>query len=83
MNTMTCKGFKITEKSNGRFNVRLTEKDGRVYEEKNLTFKHAGEWVYDMAPNNDIGREVNHKMCDRFQRSFFSVTDPMQYRICQ
>lgn len=74
MNTMTCKGFKITEKANGLFDVRLTEKNGAVYEAKGLSFKKAGSWVFNMADNHDIGAYVNHRMCKKFHSSFFSLT---------
>ncbi len=70
MKTLRGKGFRITEKANGKFKVCLVEKNGKTYEKDNLSFREAGAWVYEMADNNDIGAHVNHKMCEKFNGDF-------------
>ena len=67
-----CKGFTVTENKDGSFRVRYTDKfRNKRYQADKLSFCEAGEWVWNMANNHDIGREVNHKMCAKWQRSFF------------
>lgn len=69
MKKMTCKGFEITERKDGTFRIVYHSYFGR-YEGICPDFYEAGEWVFEMADNHDIGRAVNHKMCDVFGRTF-------------
>jgi len=70
---MTSNGFTIRELKGGRFSVTLTEWAGEKCHEHYVfnSFNEAGSEVYEMAPNNEIGREVNHKMCRVFGRLFY------------
>lgn len=63
--TMRAKGFTIKQKGENLFEVK--------YEKWTFSgdFKSAGLWVWNMADNHDIGREVNHRMCEVYNRVFF------------
>lgn len=74
MKTMTCKGFQITERNDGTFRIVYNSYFGK-YIGVCPNFNEAGEWVFEMADNHDIGRAVNHKMCDVFGRTFGDVWD--------
>lgn len=75
---MVCKGFTISERVNGSFHVKYTSKGfGKTWSADVPDFCTAGEWVWNMADNHDIGREVNHKMCEKWGRSFFEDTAPI------
>ena len=69
MKRMQCKGFKISERKDGKFKVSYDSFFGH-YEQICDDFCDAGSWVYEMADNHDIGREVNHRMCDVFGKTF-------------
>ncbi len=71
MKRMKCKGFTIAERADGSFSVKYESKGfGETWSAVVPDFNAAGEWVWNMADNHDIGREVNHRMCARWQRSF-------------
>jgi len=67
---MTCCGFTIRELKNGRFSVTRNIPGFRVVHEVFNSFNDCGSEVFEMAPNNDVGSEVNMKMCRVFGRSF-------------
>ena len=69
-NTMKFKGFTIARRANGIFNISYKSSDGKIYEGECKNFNEAGEWVWNMADNHNIGREVNHRMCERFEANF-------------
>lgn len=75
MKVMRCKGFTIKEMADGTFRCEYKSKGlGKTYSATLPDFCAAGEWVWNIADNHDIGREVNHKMCARWGRSFFEDT---------
>lgn len=79
MKRMQCKGFIIAERANGAFFVKYTSRGlGKTWSATVPDFNAAGDWVWNMADNHDIGREVNHKMCAKWGRSFFSTPAPLQ-----
>ena len=53
-------GFKITKLAEG-YKVKYEE-----YERKFDTIQELGAWCYDMAPNSDIGRCIDYKICTWF-----------------
>lgn len=70
--TMTVEGQKwvIIERDNGKFDVTTVDTLGYRWHESGMTFQEAGCWVWNMADNHDISRAVNHRMCERFNRTF-------------
>lgn len=70
MKKMRCKGFTISERKDGSYKIVYDSFFGR-YEGECPYFCEAGQWVFEMADNHDIGREVNHRMCDVFGKVFF------------
>lgn len=67
---MRCKGYEITELKNGHFKIKLN--DGyKTYQTVCNNFNEAGQWVFEMANNNDHGRYVNQMMCKKFNKTFF------------
>lgn len=68
--TMRMHGITVTHKADGTWQVsgRI---DGRKWTETHKTFLDAGECAFEMADNNDFGEEINHKMCEVFNRLFF------------
>lgn len=62
----------ITELKNGKFSVKTTSTLGKTWKESGMTFQEAGLWVWNMADNHDIAREINHRMCKKFNRVFFT-----------
>lgn len=68
--TMRMHGITVTQKDDGTWTVsgRI---DGEKWTETYKSFTEAGEAAFEMADNNDFGREINHKMCDVFGRVFF------------
>lgn len=70
--TMRCKGFTITRRANGTFKVKYVDCNNRTWECECKNFREAGDYVWNIADNHDIGSEVNHKMCERFDARFFS-----------
>ena len=69
MKRMQFKGFKISECKDGSYKVSYDSFFGH-YESVCKDFCDAGEWVYGMADNHDIGCAVNHRMCDVFGKTF-------------
>ena len=69
MKRMGCKGFEISERNDGTYKVIYESCFGH-YEDVCRDFCEAGEWVWNMADNHDIGRYVNHRMCDVFGKVF-------------
>ena len=70
MKKMTCHGITVTERDDGTYLVsgRI---DGEKWSEVHKSFQSAGESAFDMADNNDFGRDINHKMCRVFGKVFF------------
>ena len=69
---MRYRGFTIRELKNGLFSMTYKGEpfdDNPVHEVG--TFNAIGALVYEMADNNDEGREANHRMCKAFNRVFF------------
>ena len=71
--TMRMHGITVTHKDDGTWQVsgRIDGKGSRKWTEVHKTFYDAGECAFEMADNNDFGREINHKMCEVFNRLFF------------
>lgn len=69
MKRMQFKGFKISERKDGSYKVSYDSFFGH-YERVCKDFCDAGEWVYGMADNHDVGCAVNHRMCDVFGKTF-------------
>ena len=71
--TMRMHGITVTHKDDGTWQVsgRIDGKGRRKWTEVHKTFYDAGECAFEMADNNDFGREINHKMCEVFNRLFF------------
>ena len=69
MKRMRFKGFWISERSDGSYRIVYDSTFGR-YVGECPNFYEAGEWVFEMANNHDIGRAVNHRMCDVFGKTF-------------
>jgi len=68
--TMRMNGFTITERADGTYKVTRSAGEFRRVTEIHKSFYDAGEAVYEMAPNNDIGAKINHRMCDVFGKTF-------------
>lgn len=68
--TMRKHGITVTHKDDGTWMVsgRI---DGKKWSEIHKSFQSAGEAAFEMADNNDFGREINWKMCEVFHRTFF------------
>jgi len=60
----------ITEKQDDIYEVSLTDSLGDTYKGVCHSWYELGSWVYEMADNNDIGSELNHKMCAAFGKEF-------------
>lgn len=70
--TMRKHGITVTHRDDGTWMVSgRIEKGGRKWTEIHKSFQSAGEAAFEMADNNDFGREINHKMCEVFRRTFF------------
>ena len=67
---MTKHGITVVHNKDGSWRVSGVL-DGKRWSEKYRSFNGAGECAFEMANNNDEGREINHAMCDFFGRSFF------------
>lgn len=67
--TMRMYGITVTHRDDGMWQVsgRI---DGKKWTEVYKSFQGAGECAFEMADNNDFGREINHRMCDVFNRRF-------------
>lgn len=63
-------GITVTHRDDGMWQVsgRL---NGEKWTEVFKSFQWAGECAFEMADNNDFGRDINHAMCDAFHRVFF------------
>lgn len=70
--TMKVEGQRwiITERKDGTFTVWTDDGMGHQWKETGMTFQEAGCWVWNMANNHDVSRAVNHRMCERFGRTF-------------
>ena len=69
---MSNKYFTVRQLKDGRYSVIVKNWLGKG---ENLrivcnSFCQAGMDVFDLAPNHDIGRESNWKMCKVFGRNF-------------
>lgn len=70
-NNLRYKGFSITMNPDGTFRVRYrNDRTNKRYGIDHVSFETAGEWCFNMAANNDIAREINHKMCRKWGRTF-------------
>ena len=71
MKTMRKHGITVTHRDDGKWQVsgRI---DGRKWTEVYKSFQGAGECAFEMADNNDHGRDINHEMCRVFQRVMFN-----------
>lgn len=67
--TMRMHGITVSHLNNGNWKV-----SGRIdcerWSEEYKSFRDAGECAFEMADNNDFGREINHRMCEVFHRDF-------------
>ena len=70
MKKMTCHGITVTHRDDGTWMVS-GKIDGERWYEIYKSFNGAGECAFEMADNNDFGRDINHKMCKVFGRVFF------------
>ena len=72
--TMRMHGITVTHKADGTWQVsgRIDGKGSEKWSENCKTFYEAGEIAFEMADNNDYGRDINHKMCKVFNRVFFN-----------
>lgn len=72
--TMRMHGMTVTHKADGTWQVsgRIDGKKGKKWTEVCKTFNEAGCIAFEMADNNDFGRDINHKMCKVFNRVFFN-----------
>ena len=70
MTTMTKHGITVRHNNDGTWNVSGKD-NGQRWSMTALSFNEAGQLAFEMADNNDLGREINHKMCEVFGRSFF------------
>ena len=70
---MRMHGITVTHKDDGRWQVsgRIDGRGSKKWTEVFDTFYEAGECAFEMADNNDFGRDINHKMCKVFNRNFF------------
>ncbi len=59
----------ITEQKDGTYKISITTSLG-TYKGVCHNWYELGSWVYEMADNNDIGSQLNHKMCEAFNRDF-------------
>ena len=71
--TMRMHGITVTHRDDGTWKVsgRIDGKESEKWEEIHDSFFEAGQCAFEMADNNDFGREINHKMCDVFGLVFF------------
>lgn len=62
----TVKGNKVimTKKANGDFTVALTDRY-KTYKTQD-TFSNCMMFVFELADNNEIGAELNRRMCKAF-----------------
>lgn len=71
MKRMQYRGFTIRECKDGLFSMKY---EGDPFKENPVreigTFNEIGSVVYELADNNDEGREANHRMCKAFGRVF-------------
>jgi hypothetical protein len=65
-NSFSLYGFEIELKPNSLFSIALHDSLGGDYQEDELTFKQALDWIWNMADNHDISHEVIGKMCSVF-----------------
>ena len=67
--SMRKHGITVTQQENGHYKVsgRI---GGNPWSLDCRNFNEAGSVAFEMANNNDQGREINHKMCEVFHRCF-------------
>lgn len=70
MKTMRKHGITVTHRDDGTWMVS-TKIGGERYEIIEKTFRGAGSEAFELANNNDEGREINERMCEVFGRLFF------------
>lgn len=67
-------GVVIVERDDGTYKMTgpapWNGKDAR-WEKICDSFCEAGSFVFEMADNNDQGRELNHLMCEKFGKVFY------------
>ena len=70
--TMRSHGITVTHRDNGTWKIsgRIDGKGSKKWEMETKSFREAGCIAFEMADNNDFGREINHKMCVVFHRNF-------------
>ena len=73
--TMRMHGITVTHRDDGTWKIsgRLDGKGSEKWEMETKSFREAGSIAFEMADNNDFGRDINHKMCKVFNRVFFTV----------
>ena len=71
--TMRMHGISVTHRDDGTWKVsgRIDGKNSEKWVNVCKTFHEAGCVAFEMADNNDFGRDINHKMCKVFGRTFF------------
>ena len=73
--TMRKHGIAVTHRDDGTWKVSGSAPwngEGARWETVVKTFREAGAIAFEMADNNDFGREINWKMCKVFGREFFA-----------
>ena len=70
--TMRKHGITVTLQDDGSYKLsgRIDGKDSKKWEITCKDFNEAGSVAFEMADNNDQGREINYKMCKVFGKSF-------------
>lgn len=64
--------FEVTERKDGTYRVRVTNKDiMNVRDFECADYSETGDVIWNMANNNDVARDVCHKMCAKFHKSYF------------
>lgn len=73
--TMRLHGIAVTRRDDGTWKVTGPAPwlgKGARWEEVVKSFRAAGRLAFEMADNNDQGREINWKMCEVFGRVFWN-----------
>lgn len=72
MKKMRKHGITVTHRDDGTWLVSgwMDGKGSERWSETFKTFARAGQFAFEMADNNDFGREINHRMCEVFGRNF-------------
>lgn len=65
--------FEVTERKNGTWHVRVTNKDsGKVYDFECKNYRETGDVIWNQANNHDVSNTVCHKMCAKFNRTYWN-----------